>query len=211
MRGAERKSMMDEMSEPFRGYDLMLRLVGRRFANCWFKNFDVGQDEFTGLRQTALADTMEYTRKLKTDPRSGANLVFMGSCGTGKDHLSVSVVRAALSFGMSVRYTRGSVLCNECRRSMLENAIDVPEEIRKTDLLVISDIEPNSMKPATDFEERALLELIDYRYSELLPTVISTNKMSRTELSKTIGERTVDRLWHGAVLIPMSWPTYRKC
>jgi DNA replication protein DnaC len=202
---------MDDVAEPFRGYDLMVRLVGRRFANCWFKNFDVGEDEFTHLRKTAIADTLEYTRKLKKDPRSGVNLIFMGSCGTGKDHLSVSVARAALSFGLTVRYTRGALLCNECRRSMLENAIDVPEEILKTDLLVISDIEPNSTKPATDFEERALLELIDYRYTEMLPTVISTNKMSRTALSKTIGERTVDRLWHGAVLIPMTWPTYRKC
>jgi DNA replication protein DnaC len=93
---------------------------------------------------------------------------------------------------------------------MLENAVDVPSELYSVDLLVISDIEPNSRKPATDFEERAITELVDRRYGQMLPTVVTTNKESRSDLVRSIGERAVDRLWEGAVKVPMFWPSYRK-
>jgi DNA replication protein DnaC len=202
--------MTTTVKEPFRGYDMMVRLVGMRHATCWFDNFDVGDDEYTGLRINAHEKAVQYARDLKDNPRSGSNLILLGSCGTGKDHLAVSVLRAAISYKMSVKYIRGSVLCSECRQHTLDTGRDVPKDIANVDLLVISDIEPNATKNATDFEERALLELVDYRYTQMLPMVITTNKKNRTELSKCIGERTVDRLWHGSVRAVMSWGTYRK-
>lgn len=197
-------------AESFEGYSVLCRIVGKRHAPCWFTNFDVGSDSYTPDRIFALEGARQYAIDMKSNPQSGQNLIMMGNCGTGKDHLAVSVLRAALSFGLSVRYVRGSVLCNECRKNMLENAVDVPHELKSVDLLVISDIEPNSNKKATEFEERALMELIDYRYTRMLPTVVTSNKTARSELVNTIGERAVDRLWEGAVKLPMFWPSYRK-
>jgi DNA replication protein DnaC len=202
--------MTTTVKEPFRGYDMMVRLVGMKHATCWFDNYNVGDDEYAGLRQSALNKARQYAIDLRDDPRSGANLILLGSCGTGKDHLAVSVLRAAISYKMSVRYIRGSVLCSECRQHTLDTGRDVPRDIASIDLLVISDIEPNANKNATDFEERALLELIDYRYTQMLPTVVTSNKKNRSELSTCIGLRTVDRLWECGTRVVMNWGSYRK-
>lgn len=134
----------------------------------------------------------------------------MGSCGTGKDHLAVSVLRAAVGLGMSTRLRRGSVICAECRKSTMETNCDVPSDLWQIELLVISDIEPHADKPASDFEQRALLELIDRRYTAMLPTVITSNKKDRKQLSEAIGSRLVDRLFEGASVVPMTWDSYRE-
>ena len=191
----------------FKGYERMERIVGKRFAGCWFDNFEIGADDFTELREYARDTCKVYARSL-TDIVHGQNLILMGSVGTGKDHLAVSVLRAAMSSGISVRYERGSVICGICRKSFLENSEEVPYELLNVDLLVISDIEPTPNK-ASDFEERAILRLVDYRYTHQLPTIITSNLSSRSHMSSVIGERTTDRLFEGAVVVPMLWPSYR--
>jgi DNA replication protein DnaC len=200
---------MPPVEEPFRGYNRMRSLVGPRYAKCWFDNYELGNDESRVYRAAALDDAIQYARRLNTASKPGENLVFMGTCGTGKDHLAVAVSRAALSFGMNVKYIRGSVLCRQCVEHNKEHGTDVPYEILNVDLLVISDIEPTGNK-ASDFEERALMTLIDHRYTQMLPTVVTSNSKTRDDLSTLIGERVVSRLIHGSVVVPMTWDDYRS-
>lgn len=202
--------MDDKTNEPFRGYNIMVNVVGKRHATCWFDNFETGSDQYASDRKLALHSVSDYARKLETHKDNGTNLILFGSCGTGKDHLAACVVRVALSLRWSVRYRRGSVICSECRQSSLESGRDVPPELASVDLLVISDIEPHADKPASDFEQRALLELIDMRYTAMLPTVVTSNKQDREQLMAAIGERAVDRLLCDAVKVPMEWPSYRE-
>jgi len=198
------------MTEPFKGYETVLRHVGARHAECWFDNFDVGADKHSKMRKAALDDVKKYATLLKNKELKGRNLILFGECGTGKDHLAVAVLRVALSLNMSVKYKRGSVICSECRQSMLEECRDVPFELWNTELLVISDIEPDATQQASHFEQRALLELIDRRYTAMFPTVITSNKKSRTAMADAIGKRAVDRLYEGAIVVPMTWPSYRE-
>jgi DNA replication protein DnaC len=200
---------MPPVEEPFRGYNRMCSLVGPRYARCWFDNYKVGNDEAAEYRESALEDAVEYARRLKVNKGSGENLLLIGSCGTGKDHLAVAVSRAALSFGMNVKYMRGSVLCRHCVEHNKEHGTDVPYETLNVDLLVISDIEPNANK-ASDFEERALMTLIDYRYTQMLPTVVTSNSRTLDDLAEIIGERIVSRLNHFCALVPMIWDDYRS-
>jgi DNA replication protein DnaC len=195
--------------EPFLGYKTMVNAVGKRHATCWFDNYDVGTDEVAMRRQLALNAVKDYARQLESHRDTGKNLVLVGSCGTGKDHLAVSVLRVALSMKWIVRYRRGSVICSECRQSMLETSKDVPHDLWSADLLVVSDIEPHADKAASEFEQRALLELIDRRYTAMLPTIVTSNKVAKPDLIKAIGERVVDRLYENAVIVPMIWPSYR--
>ena len=196
--------------EPFKGYEVMKRIVGKRHATCWFDNYEIGSDKYTPLRGYALKAAKTYAQSLKAVQESGKNIIFMGSIGTGKDHLAVSILRAACSLRIGTRFRRGSVLCSECRQHSLEKSQDVPYDLWNVELLVISDIEPHEDKPASEFEKRALLELIDRRYTAMLPTVVTTNKLNRAELSESIGSRAVDRLCQGAEIVPMSWPSHRE-
>lgn len=183
-------------------------LVGRRYRDCWFDNYDLMNDESTEDRRWARDTVMKYSCALSRNKYLGQNLIMMGTVGTGKDHLAVSVIRAAMASGIQPRYVRGDVLCSLCRRHYIEANNEVPEDILNIDLLVISDIEPNPNK-ATDFEERVLMRLVDYRYQHMLPIVITSNQKSRSALSCIIGERTVSRLYEKAWLVPMEWSDYR--
>ncbi len=51
--------------------------------------------------------------------------------------------------------------------------------------------------------------IIDYRYSNMLPTLITTN-LKRTELNKYIGERAVDRLQSNGYFIDLTTPQSRR-
>jgi DNA replication protein DnaC len=200
---------MEESPEPFRGYKSMCNRVGRRYAQCWFDNYEVGNDKWAPHRKHALQSAKDYASLFITNKTTSKNLIMMGSCGTGKDHLAVAVVRAILSLGINVKYIRGSVLCGQCREHNLEHGSDVPHDMLNAEMLVISDIEPNPNK-ASDFEERALLSLIDYRYAQMLPTVVTSNAISKVNLCEIIGKRTVSRLFHDAVFVPMMWDDYRS-
>jgi DNA replication protein DnaC len=196
--------------DPYQGYEQMVRLVGKRHAKCWFSNYEVGNDEHTKLRQIALDTAKQYARSLKHNKGDGRNLIMMGDVGTGKDHLAIAVMRAAaIGLRMSARMRRGSELCNECRMNLLNNGKDVPHDLTEVELLVISDIEPNPIKPASEFEDRAFLELIDQRYRNMLPTVVTSNKNSKQEIAESIGRRSADRLFENADIALFTWPSYR--
>lgn len=190
-------------------YDQMARIVNPRYAGCRLDNYEVGSDQYAKRRSRALEKAEMYAKALRASPRSGQNLIMFGRCGTGKDHLAVGVIRTTLGRGMAVKYIRGSVLCSVCREHNLEHATDVPHDYMNADLLVISDIEPNEGK-ISEFEARALMTLIDHRYCHLLPTIITSNLMSMAVLSELVGERIVDRICEGAIIIPMIWDSYRK-
>ena len=146
---------VDSESEPFKGYNNMVHIVGKRHAKCWFDNYDVGQDQHTPLRSFAVKAAKDFAMALRDEKGNGRNIIFLGDCGTGKDHLAVSILRVALSLRLGARYRRGSVLCNECRTNMLEKTNDVPHDMWSVDLLVISDIEPHAVIPASDWEQRS--------------------------------------------------------
>lgn len=194
----------------YQGYDQMVSLVGKRHAKCWFDNYEIGHDEHTPERQAALDIATSYARSLKHNKGNGRNLIMMGNVGTGKDHLAIAVMRAAtIGLRMSSRLRRGSVICSECRQNLLQNGRDIAHDLSQVELLVISDIEPNPIKPASEFEERSLLELIDQRYTQMFPTVVTSNKKSKAEIAEAIGKRAVDRLFENAATIIMEWPSYR--
>ena len=51
--------------------------------------------------------------------------------------------------------------------------------------------------------------VIDYRYSNMLPTIITTN-LKRNELSRYIGDRAIDRLQSNGYFIDLTSPDSRR-
>lgn len=189
------------------GRERMVRLVGERYADCGFTTFNVGNDNFTARRRAAKDLALQYATAISAQRAVGRNLIFVGSVGTGKDHLASAVVRTIVGNGMSVAYARGSVLANEMLAVLKGDPL--PDKYATRDFLVVSDIEPRGDKETSVFFQTSILDLIDERYRAKLPTIITSNIETRDAMNKAIGKRTMDRLCEDAVIIKMCWDSYR--
>lgn len=81
------------------------------------------------------------------------------------------------------------------------------DEFKNAKILVIDDV-------GTSYGERtktmsALFELFDYRYSQCLSTIITTN-LSKEELKEYVGERTFDRLKNCCHYVKLTSPESRR-
>lgn len=189
------------------GRERMVRIVGERYADCGFSTFDVGDDKNTPKRIAARDAVREYAREIRAHREQGRNLLIVGSVGTGKDHLASAVVRMIVGTGMSVAYTRGSVLFGEIMAAM--KGADLNPKYATRDFLVVSDIEPRGDKESSAFFQTSILDLIDERYRAKLPTIVTSNHETRETMGRIIGTRTLDRLIECATVVKCKWPSYR--
>lgn len=189
--------------------DRMARLVGERYANCGFSNFEVGNDKDTASRKTALEAVRKYAVDIEEHKKTGTNLILIGGCGTGKDHLTTAVLRHAITRGMDVAFTRGSTLAEKMIQAGT-GGDRLDERFVRCDLLAISDFEPKGKETASAMVLAGYLELIDERYRRMRPTIISSNILDRVSMAKAIGMRVVDRLLDGGIVVRMEWESARK-
>jgi DNA replication protein DnaC len=189
--------------------DRMARLVGERYANCGFTNFEVGNDKDTESRKRALETVRRYAIEIEEHRRAGTNLVLIGGCGTGKDHLTTAVLRHAIQLGMVVAFTRGSTLAEKMIQAA-SGGDRLDERFVQCDLLAISDFEPKGKETASATVLAGYLELIDERYRRMRPTIVSSNILDRVSMSKAVGMRVVDRLLDGGIVVRMEWESARK-
>ena len=193
------------MEEPFRGYSTMVSIVGERYAKCELANFDVGQDEHTHKRRNVLATVTDYAKNLRDRIASGTNLILLGPCGTGKDHLATAVIRVAVGAGINCRVCRGSWIVDQ----FLSYNGESIEAHLACDLLLLSDIEPRVGGDLNRYQS-ALLEIVDERYRHSRPIIVTTNLKDRAEQAEKLSERVTDRLRDGAIIKACDWPSYRK-
>lgn len=125
-------------------------------------------------------------------------LLLLGRPGTGKSHLAVSILREHPCRG---RYTRHldlvGLLRDTYRRPSAprdeDAGLSAKEEldrIFKTRLLILDEA---GVAPGGNDAETMLYDLIDYRVSNRLPTVITAN-VPAEKLQEVFGERAADRL-----------------
>jgi DNA replication protein DnaC len=187
----------------------MVRLVGERYADCGFSNFDVGNDKHTAARSKNLGIVKDYATNIVDHRQSGRNLILIGERGTGKDHLATAVMRHAIVKGFTVAFTRGTSLAKlMIAASKGEEGPDA--RCVTSDFLCISDIEPKQKEEASATVMAGFLELIDERYRRRLPTIVTSNAKVRSEMVTAIGDRAIDRLLHDAVVVRSLWNSYRE-
>lgn len=104
-------------------------------------------------------------------------LVLSGDHGTGKTHLAAAIAnRVAAGASGEVMFVMVPDLLDHLRASFNPQA-NMPydrrfDEIKKCPLLVLDDLGTES---ATPWAKEKLFQLLNYRYSALLPTVITTS------------------------------------
>lgn len=144
---------------------------------------------------------------------TGRCMVLIGKPGTGKTHLGVAIANELLhtTSQTAVYRTVGSIL--QAIRATYDRGndrseADILSSLIGPDLLVLDEIGVSKEQPS-DFELTTLFAIINGRYEDAKPTVVISN-LAGDELSKAMGERCVDRLREGnLIVVPFDWESQR--
>ena len=120
--------------------DRLLQDAGRRYQDATFKSWRIGNDKWSSLRAQARDGVITW---LKTRARTGANLVLLGTVGTGKDHLAVAAARVIAEKGFSARYVSALDLIESYYRARRDGQEQIAIGLRHCRVLVLSDPPPN--------------------------------------------------------------------
>lgn len=125
-------------------------------------------------------------------------LVFLGEVGSGKTHLSMAVANALLAKPVPVLYfphVEGiKELLKYFQQKSEANIHDRVDKIKNAEVLIWDDLFKGREKP-TDWVLELVFEVINYRYLNLLPTIINSERIDYQllEIDKAIGSRILER------------------
>ena len=175
-----------------------------------------GIPTFCGAFATYLTDTPEKgaARDAAVEWAGGVGppwLFLFGSTGTGKSHLAQAAAAQALQ-SVPVLYRVVADLLAELRtaiakerRDQIEalNSEDLVREYRDVPVLVLDDLGAHNQ---TDYAQDTIMRILDHRYAEHMPTLITTNASPRS-----LDPRLVDRLMDGERCrqVRMEWGSFR--
>lgn len=166
------------------------------FKSKTFKNFDLSNaTPIVRAMYECAKDYAENFDKIRKEENNW--LVLLGEPGCGKTHLSMAVANVLLNKGIPVLYFQHVEGTNEIK-SMIKNENESVHskisDMKKVDVLIWDDMFKGREKP-TDFILETIFEVINYRYLNLLPTIISSEKIPEQllEIDKAIGSRILER------------------
>lgn len=167
---------------------------------------------FDNFKKTKEKDiVLEYVKDFQEKKKSGTSLVFCGTTGTGKTHLS-----AALSFYLiekfqtKILYTKAFDVLREVKDTYNRKAEKTFSSVQKkhteVDLLIIDEV---GVQFGTDTEKQILFEIVNERYENMKPTILVTN-LSLANLKDFAGDRVIDRMKeNGGKVIVFSGESFR--
>ena len=135
-------------------------------------------------------------------------LLFTGTYGCGKTHLAVAIAHEVLRRGQSALFVVTPDLLDHLRAAFgpsSETSFDERfEAVRQTPLLILDDFGSQS---ATPWAKEKLFQLLNYRYTAHLPTVITTN-LRLSEIEPRLRSRLADP--DLSSVAPMTAPDFRS-
>ena len=165
---------------------------------------DLDRDHIDSL--SFALNNMEFWRENPAEWR-----LLDGPVGVGKTHLAIAAASEREQKGDTVFFATVSDLLDHLRAAFApDNPVmpdDLLERIKTVDLLVLDDF---GSERSTPFAEDKLFQIINYRYEERLPTIITTSldfgdiSESRPRIASRLGDRNV------VIRLPMTAPDYRQ-
>ncbi|MCE1254234.1 MAG: ATP-binding protein [Anaerolineae bacterium] len=176
------------------------------FKDMTFENFNPrGHVGLTGEQTTSLTYAFNQARRFSQELTGW--LLFTGGYGCGKTHLAAAIANTAVVSGTPTLFLTAPDLLDWMRFSY-----DSPdatfeerfEEIRNVNLLVLDDL---GTQNATPWAQEKLFQIINHRYVNRLPTVLTSNQ-DISEIEGRISSRLQDPTLVGVIKI--SAPDYRS-
>ena len=163
----------------------------------------------TDGQKKALKAAREFADNFSEYCSYGGSLVFIGSPGTGKTHLSCAIAGQLLADNRTAAFVKVSEMIRAIRRTYKtdDDEQDVIDKYSSVGLLVIDEI---GLQRGSEDELRYTTEIIDNRVNGWRPTILITN-LSVDKMKELLGVRTWDRLTEGqSKIVKFGWESYRK-
>lgn len=182
--------------------------LSERLKRCSLSNFE----RFSNPSATrAFEKAMQYVDGWEENREAGRGLYLCGDVGTGKTHLAVAVMNDLIR---RQRVPALFVTAPELLDNLRPQSYNNPElgmdqwmsSVKNADLLVLDDL--GSEKATAWVQERVFI-IVDHRYREMLPTVITSN-IGPQELGDKLGARTASRVVSVCEGIELQGPDYRE-
>lgn len=179
---------------------LMRSGIGKRFLETTFSSF--GKDGDMHAYQIA------YDYACRFDENDGENIIFLGDVGTGKTHLAAAIANYLVEeFACSVEFYNFSEALSEIRAAFSDddNNQNLERKMCEADMLIIDDL---GKEKATVFSNEVLYRVINYRYKEKLPIVVTANT-DLASLYERLDEAVFSRLVSICKAVQMQGIDYR--
>lgn len=162
--------------------------IGKRFANRRFETFEVTENNHAAYQLCK-----DFCMKYKAD---STGILLTGNYGTGKTHLAAAIIAELVKKNIAGAFVVVPDLLRAIRRSFDEKGnADLQklfETVKTAELLVLDDL---GAEKSSDWVREQLFMLINARYENLLPTIITTNKdLKELAEPNVLGQRIVSRI-----------------
>lgn len=194
--------------------------ISGRLINKTFDTFQITTDNKAAVQVAKqYADTFDGMLPSTGRPEPGRNgLLIAGTVGTGKTHLAAAIANQLISQGTPVICMTMIDLLERIKRTFSGNGDEssVLTLYKTAPLLIIDDI---GKEPPTEWAVSTIYNIINGRYVELLPIIITTNydaeamieRMTPRESRDTIyGQAIVDRLMEMCRSVVMTGESWRQ-
>lgn len=179
--------------------------LNAHFLSCSFDNYKVERAD----QRKALEVAKRFVEKFVELSAVGKGFLFIGTPGTGKNHLAAAIANALMAKHRSVVLLSVMDLFARVRESYNDRSLSEERliaELMRPELLIIDEI---GLQRGSVDEMLWLTRIIDKRLYGLKSTGFITN-LDMGELQSMLGERAYERLKDAAtVAVKFDWPSFR--
>ena len=185
--------------------------IPRRYAACTIQNYYPVSGNGAQFR------AFNYAFKLVDEyPAVDRGLLFMGTVGVGKTHLSVAILQGLMTKGVGCLFYDFGSLLKEIQDSYSKishtSELSLLAPVFNTEVLVLDEL--GASKP-TDWVRDTMMHIIGKRYNEQRLTIFTTNysdarRGTEETLEERIGVRLRSRLYEMCKTVVVEGEDWRK-
>ena len=165
--------------------------IGREFRNKRFDNFDFSRSMAT---MEGYKKAMDYENEFLDIENNRCNSVmFLGQVGSGKTHLSMAICNELMDRGISVVYMGYRDTLTSIKQNMLDSVYynNMMNRYKNARVLFVDDLFKGKI---TDSDINIMFELINHRYFNKLPVIVSTELSieNLVNIDEALGSRLIE-------------------